>query len=107
MNREKKYTPGPWRIWEVNNQDWYVCEQPNSGRHNHFCKVNVGNFWEDEGKANAHLIAAAPCNLKAHEELLQAVLDFINGKPNQTIGEIKGKIENSRKAIAKAYGETE
>jgi hypothetical protein len=59
------HTPGPWTIWKVSDRKWNICEPETDKRHSHFASVNVGNFWHEEGKANARLIAAAPELLEA------------------------------------------
>ena len=48
-------TPTPLKIWRADKEHWYICETQERGRHSHFAKIAVGNFWHNEGKANAIL----------------------------------------------------
>jgi hypothetical protein len=65
------HTPGPWTVWEVGKEHWWICEPEQPRRHSHFAQVCVGNFWREEGKANAKLIAAAPDLLAACKALIE------------------------------------
>ncbi len=96
-----KHTPGPWRVWEVSEEHWNICETEDRARHSHFASVSVGNCWWDEGKANARLIAAAPELLEALKLLHDETADYVRvnnlGDPwhNQSM-------KLARAAIAKA-----
>ena len=112
---EKKYTHGPWELFNVNG----VLQVDNrDGDGTSPCVVHWRGFDgndidADENEANAHLISAAPDLLEALEGLLQAVCGetgFANAVrtesgldypwPALDIAE-----SASRAAIRKAYGE--
>ena len=83
------HTPGPWEIttrltfgWDVKvkDRDWLICG---------LCFED-----DDDKKADAHLIAAAP-------ELLEALEEMV------AIAEDQGhRVVKARKAIAKARGQS-
>ena len=94
----KIHTAGPWKLWKADSEHWYVCEPDKPGRHSHFANISVGNFWGDEGKANARLIAAAP-------DLLEALVPFValcSSQETITITISTKDIQRARAAIAKA-----
>jgi hypothetical protein len=90
-----KHTPGPWSIYSITFKGYHQIAGAQGGR---VCQVLP---FEDEYKANARLIAAAPELLAAIHVLLRdytAVHD---------IGdlEMQPAIYQARAAIAKATGE--
>lgn len=101
-----KHTPGPWDV-EYENADyngggqWY-----NAGPAKVWFPYNVKKQEEDEAKANAYLIAAAPELLEVLRDALDS-LDYVE----RTLPGLSGygvrqeRIQKARAAIAKATGE--
>jgi len=99
------HTPGPWHVMEVHRNpdclEWVIgCVRPATDA----CKENpriaicdeMGGSGDgrEEGRANAHLIAAAP-------ELLAALEGVLKIADRQTV-----EFDEARAAIAKAKGTT-
>lgn len=80
-----KYTPGPWEVWTIKNDRMDRIE--------HY----VENAKEEEGHANASLIAAAP-------ELLDACKEALAHFNKYTAGIALDCKDSLRIAIAKAEG---
>ncbi len=107
---ETKWTPGPWQasLDNIRGNAWYqdidgAIGQPDE--HIGLAKVVVVIDGEDyrQGRANAHLIAAAP-------DLYEALSNFlenekfqvgVGGNPNA----VEKMLAQARAAIAKARGE--
>lgn len=56
------HTPGPWRITEINTEGFAHVSSSEHGF------GDIATTWNDQHKANAHLIAAAPDMLAALKE---------------------------------------
>ena len=93
-----KATPGPWfaeqdGLWQV----WH-----NEGIA-HIAEVSVGVMPDHSGKANAHLIAAAP-------DLLAELQNIANADPSKWDADMRDQFQQwaqsrARAAIAKAEGD--
>lgn len=88
----RKWTPGPWAISTEND----VCTQID-GEHHAICTDQFCYSPDDEKKANAHLIAAAP-------DLYEA-LDKVNRWFNGAETEIGMILRDAVIALRKARGE--
>lgn len=112
---EPKFTPGPWLLRKVDNQEWHI-DVKSSGLHDGFPwdGLAVAYGYDDkpsEGKviarANAALIAAAPQLYAALDEaadLLYAALKCIDD-PNYPVAEERGAILIWRDLLRRARGE--
>lgn len=108
-----KHTPGPWKIWELQDRDYSVeIASVEAG-----CTVGAAYHINDdpvtpcdETMANARLIAAAPELLEACKKVLEHIKiidknrDFFNFDNDSGPILCRDKIEA---AIAKAEGVTE
>ena len=113
---DTKHTPGPW-VAQVRNTIIPDCITaditPNGDEYRgdvarlQSCE-HIDGITQDEMRANAHLIAAAPDLLEALEEVLDG-LGFLSGGDHELEGygidEARGA--EIRAAIAKAKGQTE
>ena len=93
-NREKQWTPGPWRRERARGADEYQIVGDGWGITNVAPLLRAGGC--SEGEANARLIAAAPDLVEA----LEMVLDdpsALDGRPRTA--------DVVFEALAKAYGE--
>jgi hypothetical protein len=85
---EISHTPGPWTMWNRNKSDYIIL-----GPHNGHGSPEVANvngyieFTDEENKANAKLIAAAPDMFDIIKELYEWAQD------TQTFGPIYPKLE--------------
>jgi hypothetical protein len=103
MEKQEKFTPGPWDIDGFNISK--VIAKNKDGRYRLICDCHLGvnSFLENfnENVANAHLIAAAPELLEACKKAL-AELDFLKdysptrGKTAKLISDIIAKAEGGR-----------
>ena len=91
---DRKWTPGPWTISTEND----VCTQID-GEYHAVCTDQFCYSSDDEKKANAHLIAAAPDLYEA----LQVMVDYCNAECGSKI--YPGHQANQ--ALAKARGEAQ
>ena len=94
-----KHTPGPWRASELgvlsdkltSYGNWYVCSL-----------IDPDN---EEHKANARLIAAAPELLESLEDLLSNLDEMgLATMPGDTFENMRETVDRARAAIAKAEG---
>jgi hypothetical protein len=97
------YTPGPWKVSEYPTRQGR-CNITNSGGVGEVPleiaeAYPMGEYWDDETKANARLIASAPELLEALEQLVEHV--------HGTYAYSEPHMEKARVAIAKATGEQE
>jgi hypothetical protein len=94
-----KHTPGPWSIYSITFKGYHQIAGAQGGR---LCQVLP---FEDEYKANARLIAAAPDLLAALQVLFDEADSFsIDGVYfNEKCMGHKG-LDMARAAIAKAEG---
>lgn len=93
------HTPGPWIIDPESHWDKeIVIRQDADSWHRLRCDVDYDDCDPDTAIANARLIAASPCVLKALERLLAVceVTTFSDAYPEEC--------EAARAAIAKAKG---
>lgn len=112
MTREKKFTPGPWRVGMESGHNANVITAVSDG--DGICLVygipqnrKVDEVGTSSGIANAHLIAAAPDLMEALERLLNAYLNIADsGDAGNWDAEKESEVVTARAAIAKAYGET-
>lgn len=99
MNTKKEsFTPGPWVVSDDGDGAVFVVEKGSEGRT--IADMNAHPMPEDDTRANAALIAAAP-------ELL-AALEDIEALPVDDNGDIivpAGFLDTARAAIAKAKSE--
>lgn len=114
-----KHTPGPWRVLNARKEDWL-------GRHLDYWTVTAddGDKWlcastkcdpehDEEGTANARLIAAAPDSYAANVSFVDVMNNICGIKPDWDEGRIYDEMPSSelacayfaaRAAIAKATG---
>ena len=98
---ETKFTPGPWKwsnAYKASNNEnltWSLLGENGYGILSCDGESNSPQELGESGKANAHLIAAAPDLYKALEELVNAdgILGRVNARPK------------AKAALAKARGE--
>ena len=95
MNAE--FTPGPWRIGDKYQTDIYAA------RAGHAIARTVNPQHEGECEANARLIAAAPCLLKALDTLT-LIVGLTAFKYAAQADVLQEAIDLARNAIAKATG---
>ena len=93
--REKRYTPGPWRLGRGHKTGTPRTVMPVLRRDS---LIRSQNY-----EANAHLIAAAPDLLEALESIQAWVTDEGFEDTHEGVAEICAQ---ARAAIAKAHGET-
>jgi hypothetical protein len=86
-----KHTPGPWSIYSITFKGYHQIAGAQGGR---VCQVLP---FEDEYKANARLIAAAP-------DLLEALKNMCEGFSTLKDSDFPA-LAKARAAIAKATGE--
>lgn len=110
-SNERKWTPGPW-VAEPENYDGDGGVLVRVG--GDYPRNCIANAWgqqsarevDDEGQANAHLIAAAPDLYKALEECLNAEMarrkKLKDGAPASEYSD--ARIARIRAALAKARG---
>lgn len=98
MSKQTTATPGPWIVGTI-TFDNHVCIQHTDNSPGAItgtlAKVAARPTWEEEGKANARLIAAAP-------DLLAALTLFYGS--NNTKRDATELQEIARAAISKATG---
>lgn len=95
--KEFKGTPGPWH---VSNEGTLVVRDDMWFSH---VASNIGYPSDDEGAANAELIAASPDLLSTLQQLVE-VHDSEGGKQWTTTSK-REALANARAAIDKALGE--
>jgi hypothetical protein len=93
-----KYTKRPWKIVKVSDLEYCISETVNKNRHPFFARVEVGNAWKREGKANAKLISAAPDLLEACKRAFSFFMDMSGCKEGQPV------VEALYDSISKALG---
>lgn len=111
MGGGKLFTPGPWRVEEGTTLVWGACNPDDRSTYGMGypitqARVRLGSaseyaseFREDEGEANARLIAAAPELYGALEDLAERLIGAfpsIAGTP---------EAQRAKAALAKARGE--
>ena len=110
--RKPKFTPGPWLSYKLQDDD-VINITTRSRKEGHFVDVafiSVGfdKPFDDEQRANAHLISAAPELYAALEEYFKCCYKFrVYGRRSSSCrgcGELKTCLV--RKAIKKARGES-
>ena len=102
--REKRYTPGPWRVGDTEDKENFLQKPIWSDERRAVVAYVVGSTnpmldWYSGAynyHVNAHIIAAAPELLEALEAIMEN--DGTMMRPNC--------IDKARDAIAKAYGDT-
>ena len=95
------YTPGPWNVdWYIQYSDggsevWRVPRSigPISADHNHWSGPHLDCGENEEGEANARLIAAAP-------ELVEALKELYDASFGAYVS--AGEIDRARAALEKA-----
>lgn len=104
---DTKHTPGPWKF-----DDHLGCRPIKGGKSGSHRQAQykevactVGLHDDDEDRANARLIAAAPELLKALEALVW-VADSMDSAPIAASVRLETAYEEAKAAIAKARGET-
>lgn len=86
---KNKHTPGPWKVGFVTDFLNQTATEPSVG-----CAYGV----DEEVRANACLMAAAP-------ELLKALQDLLTGGSGMTGSEYTQVIENAKSLISKVNGD--
>lgn len=108
MSTQTKWTPGPWRIDEANRT---LVARLVGGEYEYICSVDpeefsVSDMTDEENRANATLIAAAPELYEALEDLLGY---FRSGNAvdveRATIKANAPEVLAARAALKKARGE--
>ena len=89
------HTPGPWGFEDMDNPEMVTAGKSQTGWFRYVCEV-LNYCSDEEAKANAHLIAAAPTLLLVLEELAAAIERSHTAIPLATVWA----------AIAAAKGET-
>lgn len=95
---EVTYTPGPWRIAKMKNDDYSFVVARISDTHQNYTIARPGHPIKEVHEANARLIAAAPELLLALEHLL-----FACNHGNGAAAWAKAK-KDAATAISKATG---
>lgn len=93
---ETKFSKGPWSVAPVDLRDgryWSVCTVPDAEA--------IDIHEEDNGHANAHLIAAAPDLYAALSQIVDSVARTASGEVCQT-----SDFTAARAALSRARGET-
>ena len=90
-----KHTPGPWTYEQISNNAYVIDENGSA--------VMLYRNPDDEMKANARLIAAAPELLEALEGML--AIDQENHQRGHDDDDVCKEVQTARAAIAKAKGE--
>ena len=104
MTREKKFTPGPWR-WQE-SQDEYGCIVIGTDKSYNVATAYIGCYTTDgadKWEANAHLIAAAPDLFEIAIAAEKYLNDVVGG--NETKAQSNGLRDLINTALAKAYGD--
>jgi hypothetical protein len=93
------HTPGPWKVQDDRTTDGTFRVFPHEG-------PSICNLRHGEMEANARLIAAAPELLRACEEALNALLDYVPllEAHGSVMGYGHAVIVRLKAAIAKAEG---
>lgn len=93
-----KYTPGPWTQWADTNIIIGLHSGSKRSENLRICEVAT-HTWQDQGRYNARLIAAAPELLEALRDLMEST-GALHGNP-ATDNPAEAA---ARSAIAKAEG---
>lgn len=107
------HTPGPWEknYCTYTGSGWDIVSKE-TGLWT--ATVNADDLSDEEGKANANLIAAAPDLLEALEWMVSALRQHTNKKDEDSIldaladefsGEFADNVQQASATIAKAKGE--
>lgn len=92
-----KHTPGPWQKIGSKVKSIGMNE----------CLIAAVSVQDDEGQANANLIAAAPDLLASLEEIFEIGTVFLSAiEGNDHLTDFEAWADQARKAIAKARGES-
>lgn len=91
-----KFTPGPWRVGANGATIFEPKENPRT-----IGTLTKAPMILNETKANAHLIAAAPCMFEALEKIEKTLLEKHQGTENHTY-----ELMLISGALAKARGES-
>lgn len=114
MTDQPKWTPGPWEIEQPQNFALQIVHGDFPTRHQDVAQIPLDqadeyDTPEQEARANARLIAAAPDMAEALESLLRYFEDLYgdNVLPDNTPTDLKatmGELRRARAALSKARG---
>lgn len=100
MKPNNKHTPGPWKVEKYPYDKIFICRK--RGFKNSVIAEIGNNFENENNKANAALIAAAP-------EMLEALMKIYTKLCSEQFQYLQNDFENEliniEKAIQKARGE--
>jgi hypothetical protein len=104
-----KHTPGPWTQWADTNIIIGLHSGSKRIENLRICEVAT-HTWQDQGRYNARLIAAAPETAAERDrlrevnvELLEALVTLLDSVEGKRI--TQGDCNQARAAIAKATGD--
>lgn len=105
MTRESGYTAGPWAVAE--EDDRTIIYLPASYLGNHIAIMSNGGVPEEQERANARLIAAAPTLLEAlYPDELEAIADEIQCfEHSARAASLRAIAKWQRQAISAATGQ--
>lgn len=102
MERKEKFTPPPWEVSEASDGGMWLF-----GDNRNFVVAHVQGRRENQGGANAALIAAAPDMYEALQTLKSAMLDVLDcaDLPDDVLTAADEALEKAERAMKKARGE--
>lgn len=102
MNKDTKFTPGPWRFHSDIDDSLDLCVTAYNDRR---VICDVSHAVEEEVDPNGHLIAAAPELYKTLEEFTEEFIEMAQALFGDTGDDLPKVVIKAKQALAKARGE--